>query len=278
VRVVPAAADQPEVRLPVLHLPQHRRGVGHADPDPHSGVPAAKRRQRPRKQVLAGDGTGGQRQLAGGRPGDAGDRGPGLGVQVDDPAGVLVQPPPGLGQHGPAGPAAEQRRPHGPFELLNPLADRRLGQPERPGGGGEPAPLGGLGERVQVRQQVGRHGPPTGRRSRAGRRHSTRRAGSGQGGSPPNWAELGNTRGKRPPPDHCEASPAVRVLLFAALLWFSPHEFVARTADPDCRFGDRADIRLGLARWLLDHSQPGVSTRVRPGAALWRELRLGMGG
>jgi hypothetical protein len=61
----------------------------------------------------------------------------GLGRQVEDAAGVAVEPPAGVGQRHPPGRAAEEGHPQAGFEPLDPLADGALGEAEVAGGRGE---------------------------------------------------------------------------------------------------------------------------------------------
>ena len=60
-------------------------------------------------------------------------------AQVDQPLGVVGQHPPGVGQHAAPARAVEQRPADLVLELLDRLADGRLGPVERLGGGREAA-------------------------------------------------------------------------------------------------------------------------------------------
>jgi hypothetical protein len=101
--------------------------------------------------MLAGDRTCGQSEVSRHFARSAGHLGSGLGNQVEDSAGVIVKPTAGARERDPATFAAKQGRLYGRLQLLNPLADGRLTDPQVLGRRREAAALGRLGERLQVR-------------------------------------------------------------------------------------------------------------------------------
>src|SRR4051812_1788811 len=102
------------------------------------------------EDVLPGDGAGSQAEFPGYLARGARDVRPGLGDQAEDSAGVVVKPPAGGRESDPAALAAKQGGLESGFQLLNPLADGRLTDPEMLGRGRKAAPLGRFGERLQV--------------------------------------------------------------------------------------------------------------------------------
>ena len=158
VRVVVPSPDPPDTHLAPLHLADHRRAVADRGPYPDERVLRSVSREQGGKEVLAWDRTCGDGEFALHRRLAAGDFFARRAVEGADAAGVLVQPAAGVGEFDLPTDATEQGNTGVAFEGLNPLADGRLGQVERAGGGGETGPLGGLGEGLQVRQQFGLHG------------------------------------------------------------------------------------------------------------------------
>ena len=95
-----------------------------------SGKLRAERGQDVREKVLAGDGAGREHEFAGDLVGCAGHRPAGLGGEVEDAAGVVVEPPAGGGERHASPLAAEEGCAQVGFELLDALADGGLGDAE----------------------------------------------------------------------------------------------------------------------------------------------------
>ena len=152
VRVVVPSPDPPDTHLAPLHLADHRRAVADRGPYPDERVLRSVSREQGRKNVLAGDRTCGDGEFAlNGRP-VAGDGLACLAVEGKDAMSVFVKPTTGVGEFDLARRTTEQRDAEFAFQGRDTLADGRLGQPQRAGGGGEARPLGGFGERLQVWQ------------------------------------------------------------------------------------------------------------------------------
>ena len=143
-RVISLAPHQTQADLPALDLGDHLQAVADLGLDLDAREPLVEEGQQRRKQVLAGDGAGTERQVARKRRLLlAGDLLAGLSVEGQNPLRVVVETLTRPRQQDPTPLAVKEGHIQRLFKRLNALADRRLGQAQRLGGGGEAAQLSG---------------------------------------------------------------------------------------------------------------------------------------
>lgn len=166
-RLLDFPPHQPEADFSPFYSSDRLHAVTDGGTNANMRVSLPKDREQGRKQVFAGDRTGGDQQF----PGDRGIVSRNLlasfPMDAEYPLGVGVERLPRLGQHHTTPSTVEEALAEGHFEGVNTLAHRRLRQPECLRRLGEAARLRGLREGFQMGKLnvFGLHGITSSRRS-----------------------------------------------------------------------------------------------------------------
>ncbi len=125
-RLLRIVSEDAQFRVVAQHVAGNVAAQRALHRDADHGMQAAELGQH-RQQVERGKFVGGDAQLAALQLAQFGQRSGGIVTQVEQPLGILLQHAPGIGEQAFAGGAVEQRLADFLFQLVNGLADRRLG-------------------------------------------------------------------------------------------------------------------------------------------------------
>ena len=118
----------PELQRPLEYSGNDTRRVGDDERDRHLGVALLEKTDHSGEQVAAGDRAAADYEIAGQPALMLGHRRFGFIPQGEQPAGITVEQPAGLGGDDLPGEPVDQPAPEMRFEVLDVAADRRLGQ------------------------------------------------------------------------------------------------------------------------------------------------------